>query len=113
MAENTDAQVIAWANQRLRPIANEVEKLKYMLDAYINDYGAQTIVSLINQAGASLIIADGSDSDGRPQVTGTMVINAEAAFLQLQTAINTTLVTGVGSTVHTILSAIQTNNGTG
>ena len=99
MTEDTNAQVIAWSNGRMRPIVNAIDAVCFQIDQYITDYGTQGIAALINQVGAGEIIQDGSDTDGRPQVTGTQIENLEAALLQLQTAAETTLVSGVGVTV--------------
>lgn len=106
MAASTNAQLNNWADSRVRTIADAVESLRYKIDAYLNDYAAQGIAALVNSDGASNF--EGVQ-DGRIPITGTQVLNQKAALVQLQTAIETTLVSGVGTTVAAIMDAIQVN----
>lgn len=110
MPENSNAQLVAWSNNRVRPLANSIYSLIYNINMYVTDYGTQGIAALINQVGASEIIQDGSDQDGRPQITGTMILNLQAAMTALQTQLETTLVGGVGTTTQAIVSPISTLN---
>ena len=71
MAETTDPQVTTWANTRVRSLADKAAALNAALVAYKSDYTAQGIAALVNAAGASQVIADGSATDGRPRITGT------------------------------------------
>lgn len=109
MADIVSPQVVHFCNERVRPMADQVERFCSMLDAWLTDYGAQGIATLIAAEGASNNVGDGSDIDGRQRVTGTEIINLRAGLLQAQTALETTLVSGVGTTVKAIADGIQVN----
>ena len=109
MADITDPQVLTFANQRVRVIADRIVSLQYLLQSYQADYSAQGIANKIIAAGTANNIADGAVTDGRTIITGTSVINQKAAVDALVTAIGTTLVAGVGSSALTINNAIQVN----
>jgi uncharacterized membrane protein YjgN (DUF898 family) len=109
MAEITDPQVVLFANDRTRSAADKMEILYSILLAWQADYVAQGIAAKIVTAGASNIIADGSEIDGRQRITGNSIINLHAALTQLLTAWDTTLVTGVGATVKAVTDGIQVN----
>jgi hypothetical protein len=109
MADNNNPQVILFANERARTIADLLVSTSAKVDAWIADYNAGGIGTLITAAGASENIADGSEVDGRQRITGTKVINLRAALLQLQTALTTTAVSGVGATPKAIADGIQVN----
>ena len=105
----TDPQVVRWSNERVRTIADRLIALEAAIVAYQADYAAQGISAKITAAGPANLVADSSDIDGRAQVSGTQIQNLKAAIDQVGTALNTTLVTGVGATVKTICSALQVN----
>jgi hypothetical protein len=109
MPDITDPQVVVWANERARTIADALVAFEAKLGGWQSDYAAQSIASQISAAGASELVADGSDVDGRPRITGNQIINLHAAIAQVRTAISTTLVSGVGSPPKTIADAIQVN----
>jgi len=92
-------------------MADAIEQFSAKVDAYITDYNAQGITALAtaDQAGIGANISDGYAVDGRQPVTGTELVNLRAAVLQLQTALTTTLVSGVGTTVKAIADGIQVN----
>lgn len=111
MAEITNPQVVTFANERARTMADTVVRLSAQVDAWLADYTAQGIAAAItgDAAGSSSNIGDGSATDGRQRVTGSEIINFRAALLQVQTALTTTLVSGVGATVKAIADGIQVN----
>ena len=109
MALTTDPQLRVWANTRVRPLADAITALVAKMEAYQTDYQAQGIAALITAAGASNTIGDGSDVDGRIPITGTQIVNFKAAVDQAVTALDGTLVSGVGSKISTIVAAIQVN----
>ena len=111
MAEITNPQVITFTNDRARIIADSLVRFSDEVNAWLEDYAAQGIAAAINgdAAGASSNIDDGSATDGRQRVTGTKVINLRAGLLQVQTALTTTLVSGVGTTARAISDGIQVN----
>ena len=108
MATINDAQVIRWANERSRSIADRLAELSAAMSAYQSDYAAQGIAAKIVAAGASNLVADGSDVDGRPQISGTQIVNLKAAIDAIVNAMATN-VAGVGSPTTTIVAAIQVN----
>lgn len=108
MADSTDVQLVAWDNERARPLADQLTAARYAITAYKADYAADGINAKAITAGANNI-ADGYATDGRAPITGNSITNMKAALDQLDTALNTTLVSGVGLTVAAILDAIQVN----
>lgn len=109
MADIVSPQVVKFSNERGRTMADEIVALSGRVDAWLADWSAQSMSALITAEGASNNVADGSDVDGRQRVTGTELVNLRAALLQVQTALTTTLVSGVGATVKAIADGIQVN----
>lgn len=105
MPVSSNAQMNAWADQRVRTIADKITQLQYVIDAYLTDYAAQGIAALASADGSNLV----GIQDNRTAITGTQVLNQKAGILALQTAIETTLVSGVGATNAAINAAIQVN----
>lgn len=109
MAETTDPLVVNWANTRVRPIADALRHVDDLIVSYKADYAAQGINAALVAAGASQLIADGSATDGRVRITGTTIQNLKACIDQVQTAMDTTLVSGVGSPPMTTINQAQVN----
>jgi hypothetical protein len=61
----------------------------------------------VTAAGATNNIGDGYETNGLAPITGTSLQNLIAGVNQLVTAWNTTLVTGVGTSVQAIVQTIQ------
>jgi hypothetical protein len=78
LIENT--QVIAFANNRIRPMSDRFYSLYYQAKATLEDYNVGNIGSLINDAGAGNIIHDNSAVDGRTQITGGDIYNLVTAI---------------------------------
>jgi hypothetical protein len=106
MPASSNQQLNAWADNRARVIADKITSLRYALDAYLTDYAASGIAALITADGASNTMGT---QDSRIPITGTQITNQRAALIQVQTAISTTLVSGVGATVAAVNDAIQVN----
>jgi hypothetical protein len=112
MATITDPRVINWSDTRARTLADATEQFVAKLLAYQADYAAQGIAALVTAGGATNLVGDSSVTgpDGRQQVTGNAIgANFIAAVNQMATALNTTLVTGVGVTVKGIMDGVQVN----
>lgn len=117
MANLTDPRIVNWSDQRVRRLADQTEIFLATLLAYQADYVAQGIGALITAGGGTNLVGDSSvvpgpsgQIDGRQQVTGNAIgPNLKAAVDQMVTAMNTTLVTGVGTTVKAIVDGIQVN----
>ncbi len=108
MPASANAVLNKWADERVRTIADRITALSYVLDAYLAEYTSQGIAAAISSDGAANTFG-ANQGDGRALVTGTQIINQRAAILQLQTAMSTTLVSGVGATVKAINDPIQVN----
>jgi predicted DNA-binding transcriptional regulator YafY len=108
MPDSTDPVLVNWSNTRARPLADATEIFLAKVLAYKDDYVAQGIAAAASTAGAEKI-ADGYASDGRVSVTGTKLANFKAAVDQMATALNVTLVSGVGATVKAVADGIQVN----
>ena len=71
MPDITNPQAVAFANGEVRVIADKYAQLYYALDAFLNEWNAQGIGTLIPNTAD--VIVDGSATDGRAQITGTKV----------------------------------------
>lgn len=75
MAEITTPAVVAFSNNRVRPLADKLIRARRELKAVVEEYNDQNIGSLINTGGAGNLIADGSLTDGRPRLVGGDLYN--------------------------------------
>ena len=76
---NTDPQVIAFANTRVRPMADRMFSLYLESQAFLAEYTAGDIGTQIDTAGAGEILVDGSAVDGRTEITGGDIYNLVGA----------------------------------
>jgi hypothetical protein len=109
MADIVNPQVKLHSNKYVRTVVDRFVASYYALISCQGDYTGQGIAAKINAEGASNFIADESETDGRPRATGTAVINTNAALTQLKTAMDTTLIPGVGTTIMALFSTLQVN----
>lgn len=93
MALNSNPQVIAYSNNRVRPLADKLIRARRDLKAAVEEYNDQNIGSLINAAGDGNILADGSATDGRPQMVGGDLYNFVTLLQDLDTFFNSGRVT--------------------
>jgi len=76
MAEIDNAQLTAYANGSLRVIADQLAKIDADIAGVLEEYAAKDLGTVIEAAGASNLIADGSEQRfglDHPIVTGEMV----------------------------------------
>lgn len=106
MPASANAQLNSFADTRVRTIADKVTACRLAIDSFLTDFAAFGINALIVADGASNL--EGTQ-DSRIPISGTQVQNLKAALLQVQVAIETTLVSGVGATVAAVCDAIQVN----
>ena len=80
---NTNAQAVAFANQKIRPVNDLALSLYYSIQLFQQVWTQQGSATVIPNY--STLIADGSATDARPQMT-----NAQAEIVQanLQTIMN-------------------------
>lgn len=109
MADTNSPQLALWANSRVRTLADKLKDLELSIASYQADYAAQGLASVISTAGPTNNIGDGYTVDGRSPITGNAILNFNACLTQIQTAITTTVVSGVGSAPSAVVSAIQVN----
>ena len=81
---NTNPQAIAFSNGRIRPMADKLAQAYYSCKSLVNDWNDQNVAAVIIP-GDSTIIADGSATDGRNQITND---NAYGIVLQAQAFVN-------------------------
>lgn len=65
-------------------MADALYQTYWQAKQFLTDYNADTIGSLINDAGSSNLITDGSETDGRTRITGGDIYNlitAVTAFI--------------------------------
>lgn len=79
MAEITNPQVILFDNEHVRPMADSLFQTYWQAKKFLQDYNSGNIGTLINDAGSSLLIADGSDVDGRTRIVGGDIYNLVTA----------------------------------
>lgn len=75
MADISNPQVVAFSNQRIRPLCDQMYSLYYNAKAVVADYNAGDIGTKIDAGGAGNNIADGSSTDGRTVITGGDIYN--------------------------------------
>lgn len=80
MPEITNPQVIKFANERIRSIANIVYNAYWQSKSIIEDYNAGDIGTKINDEGSGNLVADGSAVDGRTRITGGDIFNVITAL---------------------------------
>ncbi len=68
---NTNAQAVAWANQRARPLADLLVSTYLTCKAFVQQWTAQGVATVIPND--STLIADGSAVDGRAPMTDAQV----------------------------------------
>lgn len=75
MPDITNPQVVDYCNNVLRPLSDKLEAEILKIPAFVATYNARDLGTIINDAGASNFIGDGSATDGRTRVTGGDVFN--------------------------------------
>lgn len=108
MPNSQSAQLNSWSDNRYRTLSDEVEMFLAKVLAWQTDYAAQGVGALAS-TDASNNLGSGIGTDGRAPVTGTNLINFNAAVNQIATAMNTTLVGGVGTTAKAQADIAQVN----
>ena len=106
MADITNLVVVNFSDRRVRSVADKLAALHYVIEAWLADYGSLAIAAKLTAGGMANLVAQ-STGDTREPITGTQIVNVRAALLQIQTALDTTVVSGVGSPPFTIVNAIQ------
>ena len=88
MPEITNPQVVDFCNNTIRPMADLLARVDALLPGMIATYNARDLGTVINNAGAGNLIADGSEKDGRTRRTGgdvyqfiNVLTKMKAAFL--------------------------------
>lgn len=82
MADITNPQAVRFCNERVRRAADRFAQLYYRCCVLRDEWTAQGMASLIpNDAGSEVI--DGSQTDGRPIITGADVHNMKDRVLDL------------------------------
>lgn len=82
MAETTDAQVIKFANERIRTTANKLRDVYWEAKKVLDEYNNTGINAKVVAAGQAQLLADGSVSDGRSRITGDDLFNFVTALQQ-------------------------------
>lgn len=68
---NANPQAVAWANNKARPLADELRRAYLSCKAFVQMWTAQSLAAVIpNDA---TIITDGAATDGRAQVTNAQI----------------------------------------
>lgn len=75
MPEIANPQLVSLCNNRLRAFADLVVRLDADAEIIAGEYNARDLGTIINDAGASNLIADGSATDGRTRRSGGDVFN--------------------------------------
>lgn len=89
---NTDPQVVAFANGLVRPMADRFHSLYLNCVNLVAAFNTGDIASQIEAAGAGEILVDGSQTDGRTQITGGDIYNLINAAIDFKKFIENTAV---------------------
>lgn len=65
---NTNAQAVAFANNKIRPLAAELYSAYLAAKSVVQQWNTQNVAAVL-VPGDSTLIADGSATDGRPPMT--------------------------------------------
>lgn len=84
MAEISDPQVVDFANNSLRLLADQFAHIDSVLTSVLAQYNARDLGTIINKAGAVNLIADGSSADGRTRRSGGDIFNIVTLFQDFQ-----------------------------
>jgi len=91
MADITNVQAVRFSNEVIRPLANDYAQLYYRASLARDRWVAEGMGDLIT-SGADDEIIDGSQTDGRPGITGQMVnqllTNVQALLTDLENNTN-------------------------
>lgn len=80
MAENSNPQVIKFANEKIRVAADQLYQAYYFAKQVLLEYNAGDIGTKIENAGAGEMLSDGSATDGRTRLTGGDIYNMVTAL---------------------------------
>lgn len=67
----TNPQAVVFSNEKIRPIADRYAQLYWLSKIVLREWTSNSLASIIPNSAE--VIADGSDADGRGQITGAMV----------------------------------------
>ena len=87
MAEIDNPQLRDFCNGSLRVIADKLATIDADLSGIQEEYNAKNLGTVIDAAGSTNLIADGSETDGRTRVAGGDVYNFVTLLSDLQTFI--------------------------
>lgn len=89
MPEINNPQLRQFCNESLRVIADDLAHIDSILAGLLATYNDRDLGTIINSAGASNLITDGSETDGRTRCSGGDVYNMVTLLQDLQTFITT------------------------
>lgn len=78
-------QLLEFANDELRQLADKFVALKIRVDAAVTQYNARGLGTIINDGGSTNSVLDGSATDGRTIATGGDVFNLVTLLQDFQT----------------------------
>lgn len=102
MAELSNAQLVAFSNEVMRPVADALATLDRKLAGLALEYTAKNLGTVIEAGGAGNLIADGSAIDGRTRVAGGDIYNLVTLAANIATVFN-------GGGVRDVVAKWQTN----
>lgn len=85
MADINNVQLNNHVNSQLRPLANQMLAIQRLGVAAQKTYNARDLGTIITNAGASNLVADGSEVDGRTRATGGDVFNLQTLLADFAT----------------------------
>ena len=75
MPEIANPQLTDHCNASLRVLGDRLTTLLILTETALTEYSARNLGTIINDAGSSNLITDGSETDGRTRVAGGDVYN--------------------------------------
>jgi hypothetical protein len=86
----SNPQIVRFCNQVVRPLADDVTRLSVDVATVIATVQAQGLLTVLQAADQSLVIDDGSSTDGRPPITVGQLVAFLAECQKAHTALDTT-----------------------
>lgn len=109
MAEITNPQIVTFSNEAGRVVSDKLAAVLVACQTFQTGWAAKGLAAAINSdpAGPASLISDGSATDGRTRVSGNDLLNLSASINAIVTALNVTVVVGVGTPPSTQFNKFQ------
>ena len=87
MADITNQQVIKFCNEEVRPISEELVKIKVVVDDILNSWNA-TIQPIISGNTGTDVVIDGREQQGVTPLTKQDIVDLGSVLIDIQSLLN-------------------------